>query len=142
MAMEANKDSRLETEAWRIAADVNFCVSKIVGRYAAYPQVDAGAFRRVHTTVDRGLKRLKGSAVRDLCQELRAVTSCHVSELLRAQGADETDTRIVAIAQVLRERCGIPDDLFREVLAGLLSWTPGDKLVILDALVKVIRAGA
>jgi hypothetical protein len=140
-AMETRKRWRQNAEAWRIATTVNFCLAKVVGKYAAYPEVDPSAFKRVHDAVAGGLERLVAdSLLGDFCQELRSVVNCHVAELLRPEGADDTDTRITAIAQVVRIRTGLGDDIFREILEGLLSWEPGDKLMILDALVGVIRS--
>src|SRR5262245_35056221 len=109
--MEANKEA-LENEARRIASSVTICLSKIIGRYAAYPNVDSAAYRRIHEAIERGLGKGRSSArVRNFCQELRAVTSCPIRELLRSEGADDTDARLVAIAQAVREHCGLDDEL-------------------------------
>jgi hypothetical protein len=140
--MEANKQA-LETEAWRIASSLAFCLSKIIGRYTAYPNVDTAAFRRIHDAMERGLRRGRSSAkVRNFCQDLRAVTSCPIRELLRAEGADDTDARLVAIAQSVREHCGLDDELFRELLTGVLSWTPKDKARILETVVAIVRSAS
>jgi hypothetical protein len=138
--METRRGSKQNAEAWRIATTVNFCLAKVVGKYAAYPEVDLVAFKRVHDAVEEGLERLVAdSLLGDFCQELRSVISCHVAELLRPEGADEIDARITAIAQVVRVRTGLNDALFREILEGLLSWEPCDKQLILDALTGIIN---
>jgi hypothetical protein len=49
------------------------------------------------------------------------------------------DTRITAVAQVVRQNTGMPESTFRELLSGLLSWGERDKSVILGALVEIIR---
>jgi len=132
--------SNLDPETWRIATTLNFLLSKIVGKYAAYPEVDPEAFQRIHSTVAAGLQKLRaGSRLGDFCQELRSVLSCPVEELLRAEGADDVDTRITAVAQVVRQNTGMPESTFRELLSGLLSWGERDKSVILGALVEIIR---
>lgn len=132
--------SEVVPEAWRIATTLNFCLAKIVGKYAAYPQVDSQVFRRIRSAVESGLRRRSREAkLGDFCQELRAVASCPTAELLRSAGSDETDSRIAAIAQVVREYASLDDALFRELLTGLLSWEPKDKDVILKALVGIVR---
>ncbi|HVR74746.1 MAG TPA: hypothetical protein VMT52_10460 [Planctomycetota bacterium] len=140
--METDRNlSSTEREAWRIAQALNFCLSKIVGKYAAYPEVDLEVFRRIHAAVEEGLYHGKrGLKLKSFCQELRAVTSCPVSELLRSEGADDTDTRIAAVAQVVREHAGLSDAVFRELVTGILSWQPGDKSMILEAMVSIIRS--
>jgi hypothetical protein len=130
-----------EAEAWRIAITLSFCMAKIVGKFKAYPEVDSGVFHRLHQTIGRGMTRLRArSTLGDFCQELRAVTACPAAELLRPSGADDTDARITAIAQVVRQRTGLDDDVFRDLLSGLLSWEPTDKAVILEALTGIIRS--
>jgi len=132
--------SEMEPEAWRIATTLNFCLAKIVGKYAAYPRVDSQVFHRIRSTVESGLRRRGREAkLGDFCQELRAVASCPMAELLRSAGSDATDCRIAAIAQVVREYASLDDALFRELLTGLLSWEPKDKKVILNALVGIVR---
>jgi len=127
-------------EAWHIATALNICIAKVVGKYTAYPQVDSEAFHRVFSTVEKGLRgRWQEAKLGDFCQELRAVASCPIRELLRSAGADDTDTRIAAIAQVVRVHAGLSDDVFREILTGLLSWEAEDKNVILEALVRIVR---
>ena len=141
-SMEARRHlSEREQESWRIATALNFCLAKIVGKYAAYPGIDPGAFKRVHNAISQGLSRGKEAPrIGDFCQELRGVVSCPVAELLRAKGADEVDTRITAIAQVIRERTALQDGVFRELLTGLLSWERRDKEVILRALTGIIKS--
>jgi hypothetical protein len=139
--METRKRRNRNDEAWRIATAVNICLAKVVGKYAAYPEVDAAAFKRVHDAVWEGLERLAADArLGDFCQELRSVVNCPVAELLRPDGADELDAKITAIAQVVRVRTGLNDEVFREVLQGLLSWEAGDRQTILDALAGIIRS--
>jgi hypothetical protein len=133
--------SNADPDTWRIATTLNFLLSKIVGKYVAYPEVDAEAFQRIHSSVAAGLQRLRaGSRLGDFCQELRAVVSCPVGELLRAEGAGDVDTRITAVAQVVRQNTGMSEETFRELLSGLLSWGDRDKTVILNALVEIIRS--
>jgi len=147
----ADSDSKREIEsdssvsdaypkACRILTTLNFCLSKIVGKYAAYPDVDSAAYRRIHSALSVVMTRQSStSALGDYCQELRAVATCPVSELLRPREADDVDTRITAIAQVVRQHTGIDDTSFRELLTGLLSWSLPDKMVILETLVGIIR---
>ena len=142
--MEASKNlSNVNPEAWRILTTLNFCLAKIVGKYAAYPHVDSAAFDRIHNAVAEGLSGLSkgkgGARIGDFCQELRAVANCPVAELLRPGGADATDRRITAIAQAVRQNAGLKDEVFRELVTGLLSWDSADKTVILDALLTIIR---
>jgi hypothetical protein len=128
------------SEAWRIASDVNYCIAKIVGKFVAYPDVDREAFRRVHGAIRRGLRTsARERGVQDFCQELRAVISCPLTELLRPPCADGVDTRLAAIAQVVRDHSGLDDDLFGELIQGLLSWRRQDREVILDTLSGLIR---
>ncbi len=139
--METGKEkTTTERRARQVLADINFCLSKVAGTYAAYPNVDAAVFRRMHAALGEGLvRRDKGSTLGDFCQELRAVMSCPVAELLRFAGADDTDTRLAAIAQVLRERARLEEDVFRELLTGLLSWERKDKAAILEAVTAIVR---
>ena len=144
MTMTKRKTDRsvyeLEPEAWRIATTLNFCLAKIVGKYAAYPKVDTHAFHRVRSAIETGLKKRSHEVkLGDFCQELRAVASCPSAELLRSAGSDATDCRIAAIAQVVHEYASLDEDIFRELLTGLLSWEPKDKKVILKALSGIIR---
>jgi hypothetical protein len=139
--MEARKDlSQREEEAWRIVSALNFCLAKIVGKYADYPRIDPAVFQKIHNAIREGLSRSREKLViGDLCQELRSVVSCPVAELLRPSGAEGVDTRITAIAQVVRQGSRLRDEVFRELLTGLLSWERRDKEVILKALTGIIR---
>lgn len=125
---------------WRIVTTLNLCLSKIVGKYTAYPAVDAAAFERIQGALTRGLNRKKSpSELANFCQELRAVVNCPVRELIRPEGADDTDTRLSAIAYAVRTHADLDDALFRELLAGLLSWNAADKALILKTLQTIIR---
>lgn len=126
--------------AWRLVSTLNLCLAKIVGKYAAYPAVDSAAFERVHAALTRGINQKKSPAeLGDFCQELRAVVNCPVQELLRPRGADDTDARLSAIACVVRVHAALADEIFRELLTGLLSWSPNDKALILKTLQAIIR---
>ncbi len=126
--------------AWRLVTTLHLCLAKIVGKYAAYPAVDTATFERIHGALARGINRKKSpSELGDFCQELRAVVNCPLQELIRPRGADEVDTRLSAIAQVVRAHAQLPDALFRELLTGLLSWSPSDKALILKTLQTIIR---
>lgn len=125
---------------WRIVTTLNLCIAKIVGKYAAYPSVDTAAFERVHGALTRGLNRKKSpSELANFCQELRAVVNCPVCELIRPKGADDTDTRLSAIAFVVRTHAGLDDLLLSEIVTGLLSWNAADKALILKTLQTIIR---
>lgn len=126
--------------AWRLVTTLNLCVARVVGKYAAYPSVDPATFQRIHAALTRGLNRRKSAAeLGDFCQELRSVAGCPMGELLRPKGADDTDARISAIAQAIRTHAELDDATYRELLTGLLSWSPSDKALILSALLGVIR---
>ena len=135
-----HKVYEMEREAWRIATTLNLDLPKIVAKYPAYPKVDSHVFHRMRSAIEAGLRQRSHEAkLGDFCQELRAVASCPTAELLRSAGSDATDCRIAAIAQVVHEYASLDEDLFRELLTGLLSWEPKDKKVILDALVGIVR---
>lgn len=130
----------LEHRARRILSDVALCLGKIAGKYAAFPNVDSATCDRVTQAIENGwLQDQSTSRMADACQELRAVASCDLRELLRFPGADDSDIRIAAILEVVRSRARLEDSLFREVLTAHLSWEKGDKAVILDALTRIIR---
>lgn len=147
MDMKPSEDAaRVAEEARRISRGVAFCVSTVVGKYAAYPQVDEPTFERVHQRIGSGFDQFKQS-IGDLCQELRAVISCPSSELLQpiadkrseAKPLDEVELRLISIADVVRRGAHLNHREFREVLVALLSWDPKDRQVILDTLVSIIR---
>ncbi len=149
--MQPKKDAlAIEEEALKIARSVAFCVATVVGKYACYPNVDEATFERIHKRITGGLTKRRRS-IRDVCQELRAVTSCHVKELVEPERVvdsdgnreelDEAELRLVAIADVIRRSSRLPNSVFREILTGLLSWDPPDRLVILDTLTSIIRGG-
>lgn len=127
--------------SWRIATTLHDCLSRIVGKYTAYPNVDSSTFRRMHKALNGGISQQETSMdLGNYCQELRAVTACDPRELLKPRDADDTDARIMAIAQVVRGHAALDDKTFRELLTGLLSWSPADKAVIQDTLVRIIRS--
>jgi hypothetical protein len=127
-------------KAWHIATTLVFCLSKIVGKYAAYPEVDQATFENMNSALTRGLIHNKtASALGDFCQELRSVTNCPVKELLAPRGADDNDIRLSAIAHVVRRYAELDEATFRELLTALLSWSPADKALIRKAVVSVIR---
>jgi hypothetical protein len=131
--------SKLQSQAWRTVSTVFICLSKIVGKYVAYPSVDGPTAERIDSVLTQGLSRRAPAEVGDFCQELRAVSNCPISELIRPKGADETDTRITAFAQVVRSYASLNDADFKEILTALLSWSPPDKTVILSTLVGIVR---
>lgn len=127
--------------AWRLVHSLNFCISKVIGKYAAYPAVDPDVFQRVHDALARGTSEIQTTAeLGNYCQELRGVANCPAVELLHPPGADDTDARISAVAHVVRRHTRIDDSLFRELITGLLSWSPADKKLILTTLQSIIRS--
>lgn len=148
--METGKNtSSREQRARQTLADLHLCLAKVVGKYAAYPEVDASVLRKLHTAMEGGVCRnadspAPGPAHRpklgDYCQELRAVLSCPLAELLQFAGADETDLRLTAVAQVVRQRAKLEEGAFRELLTGLLSWERVDKGAILEAVTAIVRS--
>jgi hypothetical protein len=140
--METGKNtSSKEQKARQTLADLHVCLAKIVGKYAAYPEVDAAVFRRLHSSMEEGLRRgAGGPKLGDYCQEMRAVLSCPAAELLQFADADETDLRLAAIAQVVRQRARLAEGAFRELLTGLLSWERVDKSAILEAVTAIVRS--
>jgi hypothetical protein len=131
--------SKVYPQAWHTVTTVLICLSKIVGKYVAYPSVDAQTADRIEAVLTQGLSRRAPAEVGDFCQELRAVVGCPVSELIRPKGADDTDTRITAIAQVVRFHASLNDAAFKEIVTALLSWSAPDKAVILSTLVGIVR---
>lgn len=148
--MKPSEDAaKVAEEARRIAKGVAFCLSTVLGKYAAYPKVDESTFERVHTRIATGLTGLNGRSIGDFCQELRAMTSCPGCELLKpervvdrhgdAQQLDEVELRLISIADVVRRGARLSHAEFKEILIGLLSWDTKDRGVILDTLVSIIR---
>jgi len=134
--------SGVHPQAWHTVSTVFVCLSKIVGKYVAYPSVDAQTAERIEGILTQGLSRRAPAEVGDFCQELRAVTSCPISELIRPKGADDTETRITAIAHVVRFHASLNDAAYKEILTALLSWSAADKAVILSTLVGIVRGAA
>ena len=126
--------------AWHVTTTFIFCLAKIAGKYAAYPEVDAATFDRLHAALTRGINRRKtAGSLGDFCQELRSVANCPPAELLTPEGADEADSRLNAIAHVVRRHAALDATTFRELLRALLAWNPPDKALILKALLAIIR---
>ena len=148
--MKPSEDAaKVAEEARRISKGVAFCVSTVVGKYAAYPQVDEPTFERVHKRIGTGFGQFNSRSIGDFCQELRAMVSCPSSELLQpervvdksgeSQRLDEVELRLISIADVVRRGAHLTHREFKEVLVGLLSWDTKDRRVILDTLVSIIR---
>lgn len=149
-AMKPSRDAaKVAEEARRISKGVAFCVSTVVGKYTAYPQVDERTFERIHKRIASGFSDFDSRSIGDFCQELRAMVSCPSSELLQpervvdkngeAQRLDEVELRLISIADVVRRGARLSHREFKEILVGLLSWDVKDRRVILDTLVSIIR---
>ena len=148
--MAPEKDvSKVEGEALRISKGITFCVATVIGKYTSFPDVDEPTFSRVHQKITAGLLFHRRNSIGDFCQELRGVIACPVSELLHPERVtdadgnddhlDETELRLIAIADVVRRNANISDALFRELLTGLLSWDANDRVIILDTLINIVR---
>ncbi len=148
--MKPSEDAaKVAEEARRISRGVAFCVSTVLGKYAAYPQVDESTFERVHKRIGDGFDQYTGRSIGDFCQELRAMVSCPSCELLQpervvdrngeSQRLDEVELRLISIADVVRRGAHLSHREFKEILIGLLSWDARDRRVILDTLVSIIR---
>lgn len=148
--MTPRKDAfTTEKQALRISRGITFCVATVVGKYASFPDVDEPTFQRVHQKITAGLLFHRREGIRDFCQELRGIIACPVAELLHPDRVldtdgnddrlDETELRLIAIADVLRRNANLSNRLFREMLTGLLAWDANDRNVILDTLVKIVR---
>jgi hypothetical protein len=142
MEIEKNR-AQPNSRPRRIAEDLALCLSKIVGKFAAYPEVDPAAFQRMHSALERGLVSMDSPArLGDYCQELRSVAKCPARELLSFPRAGEIDARIAAIAQVVSQNAQLKEESFRELLTALLSWQDTDKRLILDVLTEIIHGKA
>ncbi len=148
--MKPSEDAaKVVEEARRISKGVAFCVSTVVGKYAAYPQVDEPTFERVHKRIGAGFGQFDHRSIGDFCQELRAMVTCPSAELLQpervvnksgaAQQLDEVELRLISIADVVRRGAHLTHREFKEVLVALLSWDAKDRRVILDTLESIIR---
>ena len=146
---EPQDTARAEQEAHKIAKGVAFCLATVVGKYAAYPQVDETTFERVHQKITAGLIFHCGRSLGNFCQELRAVISCPVGELIRPENIvdangnpkefDETELRLIALSDVVRSGSRLSSSMFREMLTGVLSWDAPDRRVILNTLTNIVR---
>lgn len=137
--VEDRRPAKVRDEAWTILRNVSLVLAKVVGKCQGYPDVDRASFTRVHKALEKGLiAPPRTTAAVDTCQELRAITVCPIAELLRPGEASDLDTRLAAIAQVLRERAGLSPEVFREIVVGLLSWREPDKQTLLDSLSSII----
>ena len=148
--MKPSEDAaKVMGEAWRISSRLAFCVATVMGKYAAYPQVDDPTYERIHKRIVAGFSHFTGISAGNFCQELRAVISCPAAELLRpervvdrrgeARELDEVELRLISLADVLRRGARLSHSEFKEILIGLLSWAPEDRAVILGTLENIIR---
>jgi hypothetical protein len=129
-----------ESECWRVASAFNYCLAKIVGKFAGYPQVDPAAFHRMHEAIGRGLaSRRRAARIGDFCQALRGIVACPIEELIGPPETDAVDIRLASIAQVVREGASLEHGLFEDLIRGLLSWNRTDKQVILRTLSSILQ---